>query len=184
MMLRRPSGRLSHVIVEAEYLSTAVPDHAGNPLIEALTPFPDLNDMLPAFGLFPVIDEGERSLPRQIRVQLVLRLNNYLEPLPAHLDVVQRINVVLRAGYAYCNPTDANARREIVRFYRESKAGKICPLGEFSPATPGSFGIFGISGVGKSTVAARALSFLPQGICHPRHRFVQIVWLRAGPSEI
>jgi uncharacterized protein YlaN (UPF0358 family) len=177
-MTERPDGRLSYAIVDAEYVPASVAEHAGNPLIEALPPFSDTSDMMSAFGLFPVFDEGERSLPNHIRVQLVLRINRYLEPLPAHLEVAQRINLVLRDGYAGRNPIDESVRRDLVRFYRESMAGKVCPIGTFTPATPGSFAIFGTSGVGKSTVSERALSFLPQGIRHPRYKFVQLVWLK------
>jgi hypothetical protein len=165
-------------ILDAEYRPATLPEHAGNPLIEALPPFKMAKELTDDFGVFPHISDNERKLPDTERMLIISRLNAYLEPLPSHIEIIEKIGLIVRAGYTHRNPLDEPYRRSLVTFYHESMEGRVRPLGAASPSTAPSLALFGVSGVGKTTVIERALSLLPQVLNHPTHQFVQVVWLK------
>ncbi|MGF9764899.1 ATP-binding protein [Microvirga sp. 0TCS3.31] len=170
--------RLPPHILMAEYAPATLPEDAGNPLIEALPKHPEISALRAAFGRYPLISGAERNLPNSVRLETISRISNYLEPLPSHFEVAEKISLNIRAGYRYRNPAKETFRRDQVRFYREAMAGKVQPILHSGPSTAPSFALFGISGVGKSTVVERMLTFLPQVLCHRDHQFVQIVWIK------
>lgn len=176
-MTKKQQANLS-TILTAIYRPAPLPEHAGNPLIEALPPFYRVEDIVDAFARIPHIADEERRLPAPQRMQAVLRLNEYLEVLPSHFDVIEQIGLLVRAGYAYRNLSDENYPKLLNTFYHESMNGKIQPIGYSSASTAPSFALFGVSGVGKSSVVERALSFLPQALLHEKYGFVQVVWLK------
>lgn len=166
------------LMMEAIYRSATVPEYRGNPLIEALPPYTEPNEIAGKFGRYPAITDSERLLPRPDRALLISRLNGYLEPLPSHYEVIEKMNIIVRAGYEFRNPRDEDFRKARIRFYRESMKGNICPIGNTGPSTAPSFALFGTSGVGKSSVVDRSLSFLPQVLFHQEYKFTQVVWLK------
>jgi len=167
----------SHLLM-AEYARATLPEDVGNPLIEALPKHPETSALRATFGRYPTISKAERNLPNAVRMEAVSRISNYLEPLPSHFEVAEKISLNVRAGYRYRNPSKVTFRRQQVHFYREAMAGKVQPILQSGPSTAPSFALFGVSGVGKSTVVERSLSFLPQVLCHRDYQFVQIVWLK------
>ncbi len=177
-MAKKPQIEVPFNMLDAQYRPADLPEHAGNPLIEALPPFRQAGELIHEFRRYPHITDDERKLPKATRMMAVSRLNAYLEPLTCHLDVIEKIGLVVRAGYTHRNPLDDAYRKSRVEFYRESMEGKICAIGASTPSTAPSFALFGVSGVGKSTVIERALSFLPQLLRHEKHHFVQVVWLK------
>lgn len=168
----------SPIILEAMYREADLPEHAGNPLINALPPFQRAIDMSNSFGRFPHICDIERKLPGPVRMQAVSRLNNYLEPLPAQLDVIEKIGLIVREGYTHRNPNNEEYRKALIKFYRRSMNGEICPIETSIPSTAPSFALFGVSGVGKSTVVERTLCYLPHVMVHKSHHFSQVVWVK------
>lgn len=165
-------------IVSAIYLPANLQEYAGNPLYEALPQFLQAHELVDKFGRFPSISKSERNLSATQRMLAVSRLNNYFEPLPSHFEVFEQINLILRAGYAHRNPAEDTYRKALINSYRQSMEGQICPIGTSVPSTAPSFALFGVSGVGKSTVVERTLNFLPQAINHENHHFIQVVWLK------
>lgn len=165
-------------VVNAIYLPANLQEYAGNPLYEALPQFHQAHELVDTFGRFPTISKNERNLSATQRMLAVSRLNNYFEPLPSHFKVFEQINLILRAGYAHRNPAEDTYRKALINSYRESMGGRICPIGTSVPSTAPSFALFGVSGVGKSTVVERTLIFLPQAIIHEKHHFIQVVWLK------
>jgi hypothetical protein len=165
-------------VLTAEYRRAVVPDHVGNPLIEALPPPADLNDLMGAFGRHPPISAVEREHAPYIRVHEVSRLDMFLEALPMHFDVAIKIGPILRGGYVHRNPTDDAFRRWQRKLYRESLDGIVQPIMATVPPTAPAFALFGISGLGKSSTIERLLSFYPQALCHEKYGFVQVVWLK------
>jgi len=166
-------------ILEAIYRQALLPEHIGNPLIEALPPFQCANTMIGFFGKYPPITSQERSMDASHRILAVSRIDNYLEPLTAHFDVIEKINLIVRIGYAFRNPVLPDVMKAKTEFYRQAiEEDKILPIEFSSPSTAPSFSLFGLSGVGKSTVVERTLSFLPQVLLHKQHGFVQVVWMK------
>jgi hypothetical protein len=86
--------------------------------------------------------------------------------------------ILLRLVYTYRNPKNEDYLKALTEFYRQAMDGKIIPIGGSTPTTAPSFAIFGNSGVGKSTVVERTLSFLPQVLLHEEHKLVQVVWMK------
>lgn len=166
------------MMMEAIYRTSAVPEHQGNPLIEALPPFMQASDIADSFGRYPAMADSERLLSRSDRMMLISRLNNYLQPLPSHFEVIEKIQFILHSGYTYRNPIDKEFAKSRVKFYRESMSGKICPICHSGPSTAQFFSLFGTSGVGKTTVVDRALSLLPPVLWHREHNITQVVWLK------
>ena len=177
-MAKKPQIEVPFNMLDAQYRPADLPEHAGNPLIEALPPFRQAGELIHEFRRYPHITDDERKLPKATRMMAVSRLNAYLEPLTCHLDVIEKIGLIVRAGYTHRNPLNDAYRKWLVSLYREAMEGKIRALGASTPSTAPSFALFGVSGVGKSTVIERALSFLPQLLRHEKHHFVQVVWLK------
>ncbi len=177
-MAKKPRIEVPFNMLDAQYRPADLPEHVGNPLIEALPPFRQAGELIHEFGRYPCITSDERKLPKAARMLAISRLGAYLEPLPCHLDVIEKIGLIVRAGYTHRNPLKDGYRRWLVGLYRDAMSGEIRALGHSTPSTAPSFALFGVSGVGKSTVVERALSFLPQIIRHERHRFVQVVWMK------
>lgn len=169
---------MPEAMMEAVYRVPTIKDHRGNPLLEALPPFIEANEISDKFGRFPSITASERLLPRADRTLLVSRLNIYLEPLPSHYEVIEKINLIIRAGYIFRNPLDPAHRKTRTKRYHKAMKGDICAIEESGPSTAPSFALFGTSGVGKSTVADRTLSFLPRVLKHSKYQFTQVVWLK------
>lgn len=168
-------------ILDAIYKPATLPEHRGNPLIEALPPFQEAKEYFAEFARRPHFSDGDWTLPIADRMLAVMRLGSYLEPLPSHFEVVDAFGTIIRAGYAPRRPHDHAYRKSQNTFYRESMEGHLCPIGETGQSTAPGFGLFGISGSGKTTVAERALSFLPHLLRHPERPelgFIQVVYLK------
>lgn len=163
---------------EAIYKQSSIKEFQGNPLIEALPQYVEASEIADNFGRFPTISDAEKLLSKADRTLLVSRLNNYLEPLPAHYDIIEKINLIVRAGYAFRNPLDDVYRKNRVELYRKAMDGQVCAIEDSGPSTAPSFALFGTSGVGKSTVVDRTLAFLPQVLIHSKFKFTQVVWLK------
>jgi len=165
-------------VLPAEYRPAALPEHAGNPLIEALPPFLTADDLMPYLGRYPDFVKKDSSLPKTQRMMAVSRLNSYLEPMTCHYEVIEQIGLMIRSGYTDRNPVSADYRKSLVKFYRQSMNGRTCPIELSGPSTAPSFSLFGVSGTGKSTIVDRTLSFLPRAMVHPKYGFTQIVWMK------
>lgn len=115
-------------IVIAKYRQPDLPEHRGNPLIEAIPPFRTAEEILPTFGKFPVFNKKDRAWSRSSRMLAISRLDNYLEPLTCHKEVIEQISLMIYAGYRYRNPATAQYRKALVEFYRQSMEGPIRPI--------------------------------------------------------
>lgn len=176
--MKKTECKMPAAMMEAIYKESTIKEHKGNPLLEALPKFVEANEISEKFGRFPRISSAERLLPKADRTLLISRLNNYLEPLPSHYEVIEKINLIVRAGYAFRNPLDPAYRKSRTERYRNAMNGNICSIEASGPSTAPSFALFGTSGVGKSTVADRTLSFLPQVLNHSTFKFTQVTWLK------
>lgn len=170
--------------LSATYRPGVLQEHAGNPLIEALPPFRQHYELLDVFGRFPHITKEERKLPAFARLMAISRINDYLEPMPEHGNVIDNVGLIIRSGYVNRNPLNAEYRVALNRFYREAMDGEIRILGGSHSPTAPSFALFGVSGVGKSSVVERSLSFVPQLLHHENHKFggslhrTQVTWMK------
>jgi hypothetical protein len=165
-------------LIPALYKPAILPEHAGNPLIEALPRFRTAEEVLGAIGISPRFSEEDRLQDPYIRMLSVLSLRTFFAPLKMHWKVIEQMGLVIRDGYAYRNPARSDYRKAQIEFYRQSMEGAIVPITLPKPSTAPSFSVFGVSGMGKSSIVDRILSFYPQALVHPQYHFMQLVWLK------
>lgn len=163
-------------VVRARYHKVEIPEHQGNPLIEALPAVGDATDLISTFGHFP---EMRGDLSKWGRLQMIDLLDqNYLEPLTNHFEVIQQLFLSIPSGYTFRNLASSKYRKALVKFYQNASKGELKPLYPWQPTSHPGFSFFGCSGVGKSTVIERALTYFPKAIYHPRYKTTQVVWIK------
>jgi hypothetical protein len=161
---------------------SALSDYAGNPLIEALPPVWDSNEVIDMLSYNDGYHDGERQLEPYYRIHNVLRLFRYFQPLEQHIDIDQRFSLCIRQGYLHRSPISPDYAMALADGYKAIKSGSYVLPRECSPTGSG-FTIIGLSGVGKTSAVTRILNLYPQVIVHSRYRNMplvlkQIVWLK------
>jgi hypothetical protein len=169
----------TETLIPAMYKPAVLPQHAGNPLIEALPRFSTAEEFLPYIGVTPPFSEDDRRQSANVRMLSVLSLRDFFTPQKMHLRVIEQMGLVILGGYAYRNPAKPDYKKAQIEFYRQRMEGAIIPITLPRPATAPSFSVFGVSGMGKSSIVERILSFYPQALAHPQHHILQLVWLKA-----
>ncbi|WP_198036043.1 ATP-binding protein [Cupriavidus taiwanensis] len=166
------------VYCDAIYTPSPYPQHRGNPLVEALPAFYNGTEPIEGFANYPPVGDAERRESHSYRLLAVSRLRTLIEVMPWHLGVMRDIYSTIWRGYEFRNPVAT--RKEIVqrRYEKAKEDNGIFPMKDPAPTHSSNIGLFGASGVGKSTAVSRCLDFLPQVIRHPDYGFTQLVWLK------
>jgi len=157
-----------------------IPQYNNNPLIEALPPILDQNQVAEQLIYLPNYEEDQRNLPAHMRLHLIQSALQLFVPLPIHFDLEQRFSRMLRLGYQGRNPVQRN-----FNFWNDINE-RVEDLAKNTlrlRSTTTGFTIVGISGVGKTTSVEAILSLYPQVIAHTCYQgktfnFMQIVWLK------
>ncbi|WP_226530356.1 ATP-binding protein [Metabacillus niabensis] len=173
---------------EAEYKGQALSEYSNNPLIEALPPIFDEDDVLERFMVTPRITAQDKQSARNIRYHVLKRIKNFIQPLPIHFEVERRLSTLIRRGYLARNPLDKSFLERIRVLHQlredEEEAHKyIDDRLNYIRSTADSLSIIGISGIGKTTAIERLLLMYPQVIKHDMYKEqpfnrTQIVWLK------
>jgi len=172
--------------VEAQYLSQEVVGYQDNPFIEALPPIFEESYVAANIGKYPHYHEEQRKLGKQTRLHLVQQISDYVEPLPAHLLVEQRLSRLIRHGYKARNPFAAESVRQFHIGFKDILQAGIDEAGVNLAglrSTAAGFAILGVSGQGKTTAIESTLLLYPQVIHHSTYKdqpFIrkQLVWLK------
>ena len=134
----------------------------------------------------PIYSESERHESAGYRKMAVERLAKFRLALPASLKTLEKIDRALRNGYSDRNPLEAERIKQLNSGFPGLVKGNA---GEsynripcFSSGNNG-YGLFGASGVGKTSMVEAALNCYPQVIVHTsynRRPFdqQQLVWLK------
>jgi len=159
-----------------------LPEYRGNPLIEALPPIWDGNEIIDMLSHNDGHHDGERQLDPRYRMQCVLRLFRYFQPLEQHIDIDLRFSLCIRQGYLHRSPLSPDYAMALADGYKSIKSGSYVLPVAYNPTGSG-FTIIGLSGVGKTSAVTRILSLYPQVIVHSRYHDMplvlkQIVWLK------
>jgi hypothetical protein len=168
---------------KAIYKEQFLSEYAGNPLIEALPPVWDEDEVIDMLSHNDGHNDGERKFPPHHRLHYVRRLFRYFQPLEQHVDIEQRFSGCIRQGYLHRNPILPDYARALAEGHSAIKnGGGYASLNAYKP-TAASFTIIGLSGVGKTSAVRSVLDLYPQVIEHSRYHdtpFVlkQIVWLK------
>ncbi|HYX16650.1 MAG TPA: ATP-binding protein [Nostoc sp.] len=168
-------------VVAASYCDPLIASYQNNPLIEALPEILAEEEAMTLLARYPSYDQKERSLPNHLRLHLVQNALQFVEPLPIHVDLEQRLSRMIRSGYQARNPLTPEFKRDFQKRINTLSSSEITSTHLRSTAT--GFTIIGISGVGKTTAVEAILSLYPQIIIHSHYKgqnftLMQIVWLK------
>jgi len=175
---RYPTG------VQATYREAELPEHCGNPLIEALPPMYSEIQARDLLKYYPIVDPVVCTKPSHIRAHAVVNAADFFTPLPIHLSLHQQVDRMLRSGYLNRNPMVPGywpGTNRAIAEMRERYKNKVRPNAPHVTA-PRGFTILGVSGIGKSTAMKRILAMYDQIIYHSLYdgkafTHVQITWL-------
>ncbi len=159
---RYPAG------VPATYREAELPEHCGNPLIEALPPMYSEIQARDLLKYYPIVDPVVRAKPSHIRAHAVVNAADFFTPLPIHLSLHQQVDRMLRSGYLNRNPLAPGywpGTNRAIAEMRERYKNKVRPNAPHATA-PRGFTILGVSGIGKSTAMKRILAMYDQIIYH------------------
>ncbi|PKH88312.1 ATP-binding protein [Colwellia sp. Bg11-28] len=168
---------------KAKYNKAILPEHQGNPLIEALTPKASKVKVMESFGHYPELDEEIRKhLDPLVREEYTVRLKALRQPLPLYYDCFRAIEVAIKTGYSAKNPLSPTTAQYL--HYTVADRPEIEPhTGYFEPKGDG-ITLVGESGVGKSCMLEQVLNYFPNIIEHDsyqgqamEHRH-QVVWIK------
>jgi hypothetical protein len=165
--------------VEACYYDddTLLPEYRSNPLISALGPVWDPKSILKALDVPVAFSASERTKSEEYRLHAIGRLSRLVVALPAHVDVVSTIQIIVRQHYIGSELSDDYAQGLKDR-YRASQDGKLCPVYPHRRSHAYCSGVFGLSGGGKTTALECALRMFPKVILHKKYGLSQVVWIK------
>lgn len=162
--------------MKAIYTKCGLPDYDGNPLISALPPLLEPEEVTAKLAYFPAYNPEIRKQPGTIRQHALLSIQRFFQPLSHHVDLEGKISRTLRFGYTNRNPTENNFFRDLP----EKARGVL--LGNAGVTSTG-FAVVGTSGTGKTTAFSRILKTYPQVITHTNFEgnafpHTQLVWMK------
>lgn len=147
----------------AVYTPQVLHQYQGNPLIEAL---PDIIDDVRVtqakLTRYPELTKEERSLGPSYRLHLIKNLRDFYVPLSIHYNVEQTISRIIRNGYINRNP-------ELQNYVLKNSYDKYAPE-PIEHSTSDVMGLFGMSGVGKTSLLKSILGMYPKIILHTNYK--------------
>lgn len=164
--------------IEATYTPTGLGHYDGNPLIEALPPIHDDEAVVELLSSFPEFPSSvEMALKPKLRAHCVSRMGDIVVPMDLHLQFEASFSQLIRSGYTARNPFD----RDAVAMLHATDDAQLRHSGFKSSAS--TLAIFGLSGMGKTTMLNSIVKTYPQVIVHKRYagknfKRTQIVWLK------
>lgn len=171
--------------VFARYTEAILPEHRGNPLIEALPPFLDESEILLALSHFPSLDEHIRkSGSAAVRAQYVDRIKNFRCPQTCYVECYKYLARIIRDSYASRNPLKSSTQ-QYLHYYCDERPAIEPQDGYFHPSAD-TMTIVGMSGSGKTTMLEQVLGYFPQVIEHQKYKDSfpgvsnQVIWLKVN----
>ncbi|WP_027858486.1 AAA family ATPase [Marinobacterium jannaschii] len=172
--------------VEAVYIDPGIERYRGNPLIEALPPIMDLQDLKVQLSGRVIFNPQDCFEKAHIRAhQISMLLDDFFQPLSTHKQLEEKVSVMIRGGYVGRNIADGSLNRKMQEGYQRIMSGASNSF-QFaqSKSTAKSLSLIGCSGSGKSSTINRILATYPQAIYHQEYNFVQLTYLRIEcPSD-
>lgn len=173
----------------ANYKEQELIEYANNPFIEGLPHIFSYNNILDRFTRYPIVDDIEKTKNKNLRHHMIKRIKNFIQPLPDHFTIENKLSTLIRRGYLARNPLDKNyfERLRILddmhSMKQEERDDTLNKNMEHIRSTADSLSIIGISGIGKTTTIERLLLMYPQIIKHEEYKGralsrTQIVWLK------
>lgn len=154
--------------------------YGDNPLITNLPPILSMSDVIKHLRGKQKFDPSQRYLSGEERIHLIAKLpRDFFQPLTKHLELEQKIAIMLREGYISRNFTDGNRQLHLqYDFQRLSNNPEVSYEYAKPQSTATSLAILGCSGSGKTTTVNKILNYYPQVIRHNQHGLTQLVYLK------
>ena len=171
---------------QAIYNRAILPEHRGNPLIEALRPKPTDEELCINLAYYPECNERERKLKAFERVDYLTRLKTLRQPMPIYLECFRAIETAIKDGYSAKNPLSPTTANFL--HYPVNKRPNVEPCtGYFNPKGAGMT-IIGESGVGKTCMLEQIMGFYDDVIVHSAYEgdilpLKQVVWIKVDCPE-
>nr|MCC4820729.1 ATP-binding protein [Vibrio lentus] len=133
---------------EAIYHEAILPEHRGNPLIEALPPKVEDDELVIKLSNYPERFVEETKLEAIERLDYLTRLKALRQPLPLYFDVFRAIEIAIKEGYSAKNPLSPTTMNYL-HYSLDNRPDVEPRTGFFEPKGSG-ITIIGESGVGKT----------------------------------
>lgn len=171
--------------VIAVYHSSSIPDYQGNPLIEALPPLKSFIEEVSVLKPKLICSSEHIHQSGVDRAHNICRLiDNFFQPLSQHLQLHEKLSLMIRGGYVGRNPKTGDWVKHIQNGYERVISGDLKAI-KFKDvcSTAQSMTLIGCSGNGKTTAMKQLLSLYPQVIYHPDMNLEQVVYLKIDCSH-
>lgn len=176
---------MSHIKFEARYKKTGIPHYDGNPFIEALPPLQASVDEAKNMRGFLSFDKSLMFDTAVIRAHNLVRIvDDFFQPLASHMQLSEKISLMIRSGYVARNPRTGDLQKHLQNGYERLQTGDLNAFRfEKSKSTAQSMTLIGCSGSGKTTSLKRILAGYPQVIYHQEFNIEQVVHLKIDCSH-
>lgn len=166
--------------VTALYQSTGIKRYDGNPFIEALPPILSVSQAGKSIKGQVEYHPSDRLADPKSRMHMVVSLlDDYFQPLSQHVQLQEKIDMMLRMGYVGRNINDGSLNKKLQEGYELIKSGgDVTSNFAVEKTTARSMSLVGISGSGKTSSLVRILETYPQVIYHEQHNFFQVAYLK------
>lgn len=166
--------------------STGLGPYDDNPLIAALQPSWEAEQIVASTTWWPEHDELHHSLPAAARAEMAMQLQDGFETLPQHVTILTAILSAMRrcyfgrAAFVHGNTAEIIARAVEPEAHRR--------YGVRISGTSNSLLIHGLPGMGKSSLMLRLSALLPQIIDHTEFKgrpwpCRQVTYLRVAAQQ-
>lgn len=177
------------ITTKAIYHDAILPEHRGNPLIEALPPKSSWETVMEVFSNYPDYAEDIAEHPNPlVRDEYLNRIEELRQPLTDYEACFRAIERAIKKGYSAKNPLSPTTAQYL--HYLVDERPEIEPrTGFFQPKGEG-LTLIGESGVGKTSMLEQVLNYFPSVIehdsykDHPLNLRKQVVWIKVDcPSN-
>lgn len=168
----------------AKYTPARLPRHKDNPLIEALPPVLEEEDILAKLSKKPQFEVAQRDWPTAERIEALETLMNFRVPLHRHVEMSSTLTSMIRNGYVGRAPRTAEHARRYQAIYESGFPGTHEDHSLLETAGQSSTLLIGLSGMGKTSFIKHWCSQMPQVIFHPTLNVYQVTYLHVEmPSD-
>lgn len=175
-------------VQKAKYVNAILPEHQGNPLIEALPEKKTWEELMNQFSNYPDYAEEICDEPDPlVREEYLSRIKQLRQPLHDYYECFRLIERAIKEGYSTKNPFSPSTRCYLHHLVDEKPS--IEPIdGYFQPNGDG-ITLIGDSGVGKTCMLEQILNYFPKVILHdtyhgkPMDVMKQVVWCKVDCSH-
>jgi hypothetical protein len=165
----------------AIYNKAILPEHQGNPLIEALPKKVSDGMLVERLAYYPDHDDSVRTLDDIIRQDYLVRLDQLRQPLPEYIACFRMIEAAIKESYSTKNPFSPTTTYYL-SYLSHSQPSTVPKSGPFNPRGA-AMTVVGISGIGKTKMLEQILEYFPQVIEHKEYdgkgfALRQLIWLK------